>query len=388
MRHRGHHEGTLYFDSGRDRWVAGYSFVDDAGRRRQRRQFFAKKRDAQVWLNVTIANLEKGQEPVKDPRLLLARYLDVWLDWKRPEIRASSYRQYEHIVRVHLVPGLGNRPLGKLSAADVQHFLADRASQPGLAPNTVRLIARVLRMSLKRAHELGLVASNVALLAAPTRDKRQVRNTAPLSTGQLERLLDASQGRSMEHLFALAAATGLRKSELLGLRWSDVDFEVGRLFVRQALVWLPGQPWSFDAPKTDQGTRQFPLIPPARAALKAQRARVAALQLQAPAGAWQDLDLVFPSELGTPLHPSNVNRELKKVLRLADLDPTQTFHNLRHGAATYLLEGGVDPRVVMDLMGWSQMSMLQRYQAVRSGMIDDAARKLAAVFPARASLAQ
>jgi site-specific recombinase XerD len=87
------------------------------------------------------------------------------------------------------------------------------------------------------------------------------------------------------------------------------------------------------------------------------------------------------------LHPSNVNRELTKVLKLAGLDPSQTFHNLRHGAATYLLEAGVGPRVVMELMGWSQMSMLQRYQAVRSGMIDDAAAKLAAVFPARPSLA-
>jgi site-specific recombinase XerD len=127
------------------------------------------------------------------------------------------------------------------------------------------------------------------------------------------------------------------------------------------------------------------LIGPAAAALRAQHARVAQLRLKAEPGVWQEHDLVFPSEIGTPIHPTNVNREFKKLLDRAGLPREYRVHDLRHSTATYLLAAGIDPRIVMAIMGWSQVTMLARYQHVLDTMLTDAAARLEAVFPRASS---
>jgi integrase len=133
-------------------------------------------------------------------------------------------------------------------------------------------------------------------------------------------------------------------------------------------------------PKSESGRRIVPLIGPAGIALRAQRSRVAELRRRA-GPAWQDHDLVFPSEIGTPTHPMNVNREFKKLLARAGLPTSHRVHNLRHSTATYLLAAGVDGRIVMQIMGWSQITMLSRCQHVLDRMLEDTATRLEAVFP-------
>jgi integrase len=232
-------------------------------------------------------------------------------------------------------------------------------------------------MALNQALKWGMVHRNVATLV----ELRRASNTPiePLTPTEAAQLLEAARGRGQEHLITAALGTGLRKGELLGLRWQDVDVDRGRLHVRQALEWRNGRPWRFVDPKSESGRRTIPLIGPAAAALRAQRLRVAEMRLAAEQ--WTDLDLVFPSELGTPIHPSNVNREFKKLLALAGLPTHHRVHNLRHSTATYLLAAGVNQRIVMQMMGWSQLSMLVRYQHVLDPMLDEAAERLERMFP-------
>ena len=309
----------------------------------------------------------------------MGAFLQEWLNGvAKKKVRQSTWDSYEYIVRQHLVPELGKRALVKLSPRDVQAFLNSR-SELRLSPRTQQYIRAVLRMALGQAMKWGLVHQNVATLVEPA--KGPARQIEPLDADQAARLLAGAKGHSQEHLFTAALGTGLRKGELLGLRWRDVDLDTGRIQVRYALEYCNGRPWRFVEPKSESGKRTVPLIGPAAAALRAQYARVKALKLKAEPGVWQEHDLVFPSEIGTPIHPTNVNREFKKLLARAGLPHEHRVHDLRHSTATYLLAAGIDPRIVMAIMGWSQVTMLARYQHVLDSMLSDAAGRLEAVFP-------
>jgi site-specific recombinase XerD len=147
---------------------------------------------------------------------------------------------------------------------------------------------------------------------------------------------------------------------------------------------LRGRPWRFTEPKSESGRRTIPLTAPAVAALRAQRRRAAEMRVKV-ADTWQDHDLVFPSAVGTPLDGTNVYHEYKKLLKKASLPSSHRPHDLRHSTATYLLHAGVDPRIVMEIMGWSQISMLKRYQHILPAMLDDAAARLESVLPGAAT---
>jgi|SRR5579884_3776580 len=178
-------------------------------------------------------------------------------------------------------------------------------------------------------------------------------------------------------------ATGLRIGEALGLRWQDVDLDKRRLQVRQQLTIIPGEPWALTPPKSKSGRRTVPLIPAAVAALHAQRARVLEYRLRG-AGAWAEHDFVFPDQLGQPLVGRRVERVYKQILGRAGLPTTLTPHSLRHSTATYLMAMGVPPRVIMEIMGHSSLAMTARYQHVIESVLEDAADRLASIFPANA----
>jgi integrase len=222
-------------------------------------------------------------------------------------------------------------------------------------------------------------------------------------------LLVHAAGHEFEHLYTLMLATGLRISEALGLRWPDIDADKRRLQVRQQLTVIPGEPWQLTPPKSKSGRRSVPLIPAGIAALSAQRKRVLEYRLRCPAD-WPEHDLVFCDELGEPLVGRRVERVFKQHLERAGLlsilrrcrtcgrawhtsadavctkptplDPTP--HSLRHSTGTYLTARGVPDRVVMEILGHSNMDMTRKYQHVMSGMLDDAADRLASIFPAAA----
>jgi integrase len=210
----------------------------------------------------------------------------------------------------------------------------------------------------------------------------------PLDPQQAEVLLRAASGHPYEHLYAFMLSTGLRLGEALALRWHDedgtalVDLDTRRATIRYTLERLRGQPWRFAEPKSDTGRRVIPLTAPAIHAIREQRRR--ADEAQEKAGElWQEFDLVFQSIVGTPLDGTNVYHAFKRLLNQAGLPSTCRVHDLRHSTATYLLAAGVDPRIVMQIMGWSQVSMLKRYQHVLPSMLDDAATRLESILPAR-----
>ena len=249
-----------------------------------------------------------------------------------------------------------------------------------LTPRTVQYLHGILRAALNRAVKWQIVSRNVALLVDPPRGGRPP--ISPLAPAEAEMFLATARGHCHEHLYGFMLASGVRVGEALALRWCDVDLGAKRFWVEHTLERLNGHPWRLTEPKSKSGRRTVPLIGPAVTSLRSQHARIAELRLGAGA-AWQDLDFVFPSTVGTPLDVSNVYRQFKKLLVRADLPSSHRPHDLRHSTATYLLAAGVPCARRMELLGHSQISLtLNTYSHVLPAMLDDAAARLDSVFPA------
>ena len=300
----------------------------------------------------------------------VGEYLVRWLsDSVRDTVRQRTYERYESIVRVHLDPSIGRLKLKALTPAHVRALYRERLDA-GLAPRSVLHIHRILSKALKQAHDDGLVPRNAAGTVRPPRPRRE--EIRPLNREQVRILFKAAREDRLEALYVVAVTAGLRRGELQGLKWDDVDLSgvTGTLQVRRTLS-EPRGGYIFEAPKSGKG-RSVRLTRKATASLREHRKRQLEERMQK-AGLWRDHGLVFPSGIGTPLLGGNLNRAFKATLQRAGL-PSIRFHDLRHTCATLLLRQGVNPKYVQELLGHSDISItLNVYSHVLPDMGDAAA---------------
>jgi len=281
----------------------------------------------------------------------VGEYLTVWVEKVKPGLRTSSHREHSRHVLTYLRP-LHAIELAKLTPAHVERALAGLL-EGGLSANTVRGTRTSLRRALHDAQRDGLVARNAAALARPPRVER--REMVALSADEVRRLLADTADDDMGPLWALAVGSGLRRGELLALRWSDIDADAGTLVVRRTLALAEGGGFEMTAPKTPRSRRTVNLPAFARDALRHQKARQAALRLAA-GKAWQDRDgLVFTDEVGRPVDPNTVSSRFHRVALRLGLPVG--LHGLRHTAATLMLQAGVPLKVVSDALGHSTISI-------------------------------
>jgi integrase len=301
------------------------------------------------------ARLQELRQQARDGRLIgterqtVAQYLTDWLEnWVKPKVRYKTYDTYAGIVRAHLIPALGRHQLSKLTAEHVQRFLngLDRS------PRTVQACRDVLRTALDRAVKRGLVVRNVASDVQPPKVERaEVR---PLTREQARAIIDAFTGTPYEMPVLLGLTLGLRRGEVLGLRWSDLDLDRASLTVQRQVQVQDGEA-RFVPPKSKEARRTLPLPPFLVDRLRAHRTRQ--LEDRLAAGAlWQDHDLVCASARGTPMDPMNLTHRFQERLRKAGL-PHMRFHDLRHGAATVLLNNGFSLKEVQEILGHSTFRM-------------------------------
>jgi integrase len=381
--------------------VAVVSLGYEGGARKRKYLYGETRQEVAEKLTHVLGTVQQGLPVRSDERLTVGAYLTRWLEEvARPKVRPSTHQSYERLLRLYVLPALGRRPLAKLTPQEVQAMLNALGKRtPRLSPRTVQYTHAVLRSALGRAVKWGLVARNVATLAEPPAGQRA--KAQPLTVAQAQALLTTARGQEhrLEPLLTVTLATGLRLGELLALRWQDVNLAAGTLTVRYTLERVPkrdratgpaprvdgadgaddGGAWRLAPPKSARGSRSLPLIPAAAAALKLQRTRVLEARLAA-GSRWREGDFVFPSSLGTPLGGRNVFREYQELLAAAGI-PHKRFHDLRHSTATFLLAAGVAERVVMEMLGHSQISLtMNTYAHVLPAVLGEAAEKLGALF--------
>jgi integrase len=368
--------GTVekYGNSWRIRYEVG---LKPNGKRDQRSKAgFKTKREAQEALSEALEQVRRGA--VADVRgLTVGTYLTSWLDGKR-KLRPSTRRAYESHIRVYLVPTIGHVRLSALRADHLDAMYETiRSGALRKAPSaaTIRRLHATLHSALATAYKRRLIAHNpagqVELEAAP-RNARAVWSPSDLAT-----FLQHVAADRLGAAYHLVAATGLRRGELCGLRWYDVDLDGGALVIRQQHVEV-GRDIVVGEPKTKAGARTVALDAGTVAVLKAHKAAQAAERL-AWGARYTDGGLVFPKEDGTPLRPEYVTRHFLALSSAAGL-PRIVLHGLRHTWATHALAAGVDMLVVSRHLGHSSLALTaDTYTRVLPEVSREAAELVAAM---------
>ncbi len=322
-----------------------------SGKRRQRSKSFPTKREATAALTTWLAEIDGGTA-VERSRQTVGELLRYWLDtYARHNVRAKTCDDYERTITLHITPALGTVAVQKLTAADLQAFYG-RMLQDGRGPRTVQICHQRLSQALDQAVSLGLVARNVTDAVKPPRVETKEMET--WDAAQAQRFLSVAHGSAYGPIWLVFLATGMRKGEVLGLRWQDADLVRQVLHVRQTVGVLRGRV-EVKPPKSKAGRREVPIPAPVVAALQAHRARQNERRL-ALGEAWNDHDLIFPSATGNPLHPSGLLDDYNRLVKRAGL-PHVRIHDLRHTHVTLAIAAGANLKAVSKRVGHARASI-------------------------------
>lgn len=380
--------GTVYrreTPAGASSWVAHLAWYE-AGKRRQMKRAFRTKKDAQASLVELLAAHQTGRF-VESSKLTLRNFADAWLDGLANQGRkATTLNGYRRIIDSYVAPRLGDVALQDVKASDLDSLYAELLRGGGangrrLSLTSVHHVHAALNKMLNDAERKGAVIRNVARLAnAPS--LTTARSKGPEMTvwtpKQLSTFLRSIVGNRNEALFRLMALTGMRRGEAIGLRWSDVDFRLGHVSIRQAVTVVAGEE-IVDAPKTRRSRRTIDIDVDTAALLEAHR------QAQHNALARVDLtravdDRVFSNDIGDPMRPDSVGQAFHRLVDKADV-PVIRLHDLRHTHASHLLAAGINVKVVSERLGHASVSFtLDTYGHVMPGQQAEAAAAAAGLL--------
>jgi integrase len=366
------------------RYMARYTVHTPDGLSKRPAIYGRTYKEVEKKLNEARANVDKGLVFDSD-NLKFGEWLDSWLnDLLRPLVDAgklahSTFIRYEGIVNNHVRPALGHRKLKDLTRAEVRRLYNEKSKL--LSARSVDYIHVTLQKALSQAVRDDLIPRNVAAGERPRGSRQRSPDEAKaLSPAQVNALLMAARGQRNEALYIVAIHTGLRQGELLGLKWTDIDLDSGRLSVRRSLK-ITNNGLGFGPPKNKASRRSVPLNKTAVAALRAHRTRQNAEILAAPE--WRDTGLVFPNRVGKPINSSNLyHREYKPLLKCAGLDDEVfTFHSLRHTFASGLCNKREYPKVIQSLLGHASITQtMDTYSHLMEGMGGEAVDGLDEAF--------
>ena len=370
---RGNGEGSIYQDND-GRWRA----VVDLGWRRgqRRRKYLSGRTRAEVAgkLRKVLDEQDAGLEISTDGLApTVEAWLTHWLDKiAARKLRPSTLATYRGYVNNRIVPNIGRHRLDQLQPEHLERLDA-QVHDEGLAPATALQIHRIISRALKVAMQRGKLHRNVATLVdVPSVSREEIK---PLDARASRAVLDAAIGRRNAARWSVALALGLRQGEALGLPWDAVDLDAGTLTVRQALQRQRGGGLVIIPPKSRASRRTIPLPAQLVDALRAHRTQQLTERF-AGGSAWVDSGLVFTTVVGRPVDPRADHREWQELLKSAGVAPAR-LHDARHTAATLLLTQGVPARVVMELLGHSQITLtLGTYTHVVPEMARDAADRM------------
>lgn len=368
-------ESSIYKDEA-GRWHGYVSMgLKENGRRDRRHVSGTRRADVVAKVRALEAKRDAGTAEAAGRAPTVGDWLDHWLEHiASRRVRARTLESYEALVRLHLRPGIGHHRLDRLQPEHLEQLYGSLLEDKGLSPATVLRLHRVLSRALRVAMQRGKIARNVATLVDPPAVKRPT-TALPLTVDEARRVLQAAEQARNSARWTVALAVGLRQSETLGLRWSDINLDVGTLTVRRGLHRVAGKGLVYEEPKAERSRRTLALPAPLVMALRRHRG-VQLEERQAAGSLWEEHDLVFAQMNGRPLDKRSDWEGWKALLTRAGVREVR-LHDGRHTAATLLLSEGVHPRVVMELLGHAQMrTTTDTYSHVMPALAKEAAAKM------------
>jgi integrase len=377
-------EGTVYRRVIDGLWVGMLDLGVVGGRRRRKTVYGQTKREVLQKLSTLRTAHEHGVDLVA-PTLTVGQWLDAWLseikgfDGTRPR----TLSLYKGLSERYVKPVIGTVRLDKLTPAHVQRLVTetrDTQTSRGTPPSasTLRHVYKLVRNALGDAYRMELVTRNVATQVKAPPLSNQPR--LGLELAEAKRLLQVIDGERLEALYVLALTTGLRRGELLALRWDDIDLGSRQLHVRRAIQRVDGK-LQIVEPKTSSARRTVVLPQFAVRHLRQHKERQDGERL-ALGDAWREHGLVFASSIGTPIEPRNLNRRWDVLRQRAGLEGLR-LHDLRHGCATFLLAQGVPARAIMEVLGHAEIGVtMNTYTHVLPELRQEAADAIDKLFGA------
>ena len=339
----------------------------------------ATKKEAERVLTDLVKRHHDGDYRAPEKITLGVYLLERWLPARRAQLGDTTFSSYQRNIELHVVPYLGSMPLQRLAPEDLDglyaRLLTNGKRKHGggaLSPKTVRNIHAILLKALADAQRKGTISRNVAELADPPKLSRRARPTMRVwNADQLRQFLEAIETHHLYPAFYLKANTGMRRGEILGLTWRNIDFETARISVTQAVL-APDYQVTVSDVKTPYSRRTIDLDPRTVAVIRAWRKRQLEQYLQSGLRT-DEAAFVFARRDGEPLHPDHFSQAFERLLSKSDL-PRIRLHDLRHTHATLLIQAGVPIKVVSERLGHASVAFtMQVYQHVLPGMQADAA---------------
>ena len=360
--------------------------ADPATGKRRQQWYSVKgtKKEAEKRLSELLHELDTGTF-MKPGKTTLAEYLERWMkDYARPNLAPRTVEGYESIIRKHLIPKLGHLLLTQLKPEHLQKYYAELmqsgrcSNRGGLSAQTVRHHHTALHKAIQTAVEWGLLTRNVADAVRPPRAAQAEMQT--WNEDEIMHFLEAAKATPYYALFYTAIFTGMRRSELMALRWQDVDFILSQIYVNRSIHQLRDGSFIFRSPKTAKGRRLVAMPPSAILVLQdhynkvAQDRKVLGVTLR-------DDDLVFGEADGRPMRPNRITRAWPMLAASAGLKVIR-LHDARHTHASIMLKKGIHPKIVHERLGHASIAItLDTYSHVSPGLQAAAAKSFDEAFP-------
>jgi integrase len=347
-------------------------------RRQRKRGGFATERAAEEALTAVIATLNAGSY-TETNRLTVNDYLTEWLAAKA-NLRPSTRKSYQQHLDLYLAPRIGSVRLSALRGAHIERMMRDlREGDAGLGVATSRRVFATLRGALNKAVRQGLLATNPCANVELESEVEHRRDSIVWEPAQARSFLKYVADNRLFAMYQMVITCGLRRGEVIGVRWEDVDLDAGLMLIHRSIVQIGGRIVE-GAPKTKRSKRVVPLDRDTIAALRIHRRRQAEEQLAAGEAWANQTGRVFTRDDGALMSPEAVSRNFKTLSAAAGV-PVIRFHDLRHTSASLALAGGVPMRVVSDRLGHSTIAITSDlYTKVYDDVAKEAAERIAGML--------
>ena len=391
MAKRSSGEGSIGYDKKRRLWQFQLYYFDDHGIRK-RKKFTARTQHDAIEKGRTFQRQIGQIKDISRTDITVEKWIDEWLDnYAKPRIRPRTLEKYTSSLKNYIVPKFKEVPLRDLNSAMLQrHFNAllelGRKDGQGLSPSTIGAARRYFAQSVDDAIKEGILMQNpVRMTKAPRLQRKEI---IVINKEEIFELIEKARkidhpfmSAMMPQLIELTVHTGLRQGEVFGLKWDDVDFVNGCIFIRRSLAHVVGKGAVFQEPKTKGSRRRVLLL--SEDVSKLQEYRKWQRQYADDLGdkfEWHNL--LFTSPFGMPISPTNFSRRyFKPLLAQCRIDKGFTFHGLRHTHATLLLQQGVNPKIVQERLGHSSIKVtMDTYSHVLPDMQQQAVNALNDLF--------
>ena len=363
---RGQGEGSV-FKRKDGLWVAQITI--ETGR--QKSKYFHSQKEARDWLKLTQTQIDNGLN-LSTANVDFETFLNKWYDAHKLSVRTNTSISYRGVLDNHIIPALGKLKLKDIRPDHIQNFYTVKM-KAGTSKAVIGIIHSVLHIAFDQAIKWGLIGRNPIEAVIKPRNKSKEIKT--LDENQARAFLSVVLGTRFDGLFWMAITTGLRKSELIAIKWSDLDWSNKQLKIQRQIQYFPKEGPVFCELKSKSGKRTIVLSDEVIEKLH-QHADIQDMERSFAGDRWKENDLMFSTEIGTPIGYHCIFSRFKEVLKLAGL-PDMRFHDLRHTAATLMLKQGVHPKIAQERLGHSNIIMtLNTYSHVLPSMQEEMEKKL------------